>query len=322
MRRVLLALTLLALVVPVSAGQGVGGSPKARQLLERAIRAAGKSRYTGRRVVEVRRGPSMERHEEYVTRDGFRTRIEFPASSPQAGQVIVEDRRERRHYMPDRNEILVLPPRFGDVSRRLVRMIKGPNANQLVLGLGPADTVAGLRTDQVTISDRAGNITQRLFIHSASGLLLQRRLYDEVGTQVGFFEYTQIDLTPRIPEDAFVIKRKGAKIITPMVNLRRLARENGFQTAWLPPATKFRLESASLRRMPGGEALAQSYQGPQGRLTLYQLKGPVDPQRMRRHSRGRARAHVWQRNGRTFVLIGSLDEAVLRALAGRLRDAR
>ena len=74
--------------------------------------ASNRLRYSGTRTVSIRRAGVVETHEEYITRDGSSMRIEFGTGSKLAGQIIVEDRTQRRHYLPDRNEIHVSGPRL------------------------------------------------------------------------------------------------------------------------------------------------------------------------------------------------------------------
>jgi hypothetical protein len=289
-------------------------------VLQRALDAGPKLRYTGRRVVEFRHGPERRRHTEFITRNGLWTRIEFPSDSPFAGQVIVEGPNDRRHFFPDRNEIRVLPPRRELAQHQLTRMLEAGQRHGFTLGTETGEAVAGVRTEQVVLRDRHGNVLQRVHVDPRTGAMLKRQLFDPVGTQVGYFEFTEINFNPRIRAADFQIRRQGATVVTPVMMMRRAAQEGGFDPVWIPPATGYRLESSRVQPMGSERVFVQVYQGQSQRVTLFQLKSAVDPQRLRRMSRG-VRSHSWERRGKTFVLIGDLEENTLRNLARRLSDA-
>jgi hypothetical protein len=141
-------------------------------LLHRAIHSAKNAHYTGRRTIEfVHQGKSLH-HDEIVFRDGDRTRVEFPEGSKFVGQIIVEDTGGRKHYFPDRNEVLVLPPRREESFDRLLRLVMRAKGKKVGLTVAAGDTVAGFQTRQVVVSDESGNVTQRIFIEPKSGVVL------------------------------------------------------------------------------------------------------------------------------------------------------
>ncbi len=169
-------------------------------LLIRAIRAQPSLRYTGEYTVEFKQAGSPLRHVEDITRDGYRYRIDFPAGSQFAGQVIVEDQKVRLHYRPIPNEIIQQPPRHGEAWEKIANLATDKHFS---LSVVPGDIIAGLRTDQLVVADKSGNVLQRLYIEPISGVIMKRQIFDLVGTQQGFFEFTQINLSPRINPDDF-----------------------------------------------------------------------------------------------------------------------
>ncbi|AIE86954.1 LolA family protein [Fimbriimonas ginsengisoli] len=306
-----LCLTMAAAMAQGPGGAAIQGPP----ILRKAISASENLRYIGTRTVEFRRNGDTKQHTETITREGRRLRIDFPEGSPLAGQVIVENGFERRHYFPEKNEIHVSPPRREEVLGRLGRMMSHGNRFSFVVAAG--QPVAGIRTEQVVVSDRAGNVLQRLYIDPESGLILKRSLFDPVGTPVGGFEYTRIDLDPRIDPRVFRLFRRGATFVTPFNLLERLAREHGFPAIALPASSMFRLEGSQVHKIEGNEVLIQNYASRDGvHLTLFQLKTNVSPDKMREFARKQnLHSLSWYAQGNTFVLIGNVDEATLNRIA-------
>jgi hypothetical protein len=329
MKRALLLLPLLAVgSLPAFAAPRQEDRADVPAVLRRAFASGKRARYIGVRVVRFRRGPETTQHTEYVTRDGTNLRIEFPRESPLAGQVIVETKRERRHYFPDRNEIQVLPPRREEAFERLARLVKS-SRDRLRFALGNDGVVAGKSTEQVVVSDPAGNVLQRLFIEPNTGLVLKRELFDPVGTPVGGFEFTEIDLRPRIDPGVFRIVRRGARVLTPTQILEATAKREGFRPIVLPATNGVRLEWSGVREIEGDSVLIQAYadQQGQGRLTLFQLRRIVSAERLNALARGKVNFVFWRRDGRTFVLVGNRSVEELRRLAspvagGTVTDGR
>lgn len=282
-------------------------------IFAKAMEAARNLRYIGTRVVEFHNDGKVERHRETITRDHERVRIEFPDDGPFAGQVIVENANERRHFFPDKNEIQILPPRIRDAFDRM----RGPRGGQLGFSTGPGEAIAGFKTDEVVVRDKSGNLVQRIFIEPNSGLILKRSLYDPTGAEYGSFEFKSVDLNPQIDPKRFVIRHKGAKIVTPADLLQRLARERDFVALTLPRSSGYRLEGAFSRDIDGNPVLLQFYKGDSGnqRLTLFELKRSISPDRVQRLSRGNLKSVTWQAGSAYFVLVGNLDEASLRRIA-------
>ncbi len=284
-------------------------------MLFRAIRAQPTLKYTGTYIVEFRQSSPPVRHQELITRDGSQYRIDFPTDSQFAGQVIVEDSHVRLHYHPIANEIIQQPPRHGESWEKVANLATDPKFH---LSTAEGQVVAGLKTEQLVVSDKFGNIIQRLFIEPNSGVILKRQIFDLVGTQAGFFEFTQIDLAPKIDPTAFVIKRKNAAVITPETQLQRVCKRQGFVYRVINPSSGFLLESAIGRKFAGIQGIVETYVNGRIRLWVYILKSPVDPMRLRQQARKSEHFYSWHSGEETIVLIGNLPEKSLENLAGAM----
>ena len=284
-------------------------------LLNRAVKEATHLRYTGIRRVQLRRGPGGGTHEEYVTRDGANVRVEFSEESPFAGQVIVEDGRTRRHFLPLLNEIRVLPPRRDEALLRIGRAIR---KGGLQITSSDGGVIAGRHTTLFTVADKQGNLTQRLYIDVDTALVLKRVLYDPVGSQIGYFEFVQVDYPGHISPKLFTLDRKGATIVTPNDELVRQCREGGFNLLRIPDGLGYRLEGARSLKMRGENVLAQTYSTSRGKLSLFQVRALIPAERLMGMRRGDVRISVWQSEGTTYALVGPQDQAELDGLAKRL----
>jgi len=286
-------------------------------IVKKALVASRKLSYIGTRVVEFRREGVPSKHEETITRQGSHVRIDFPDGGPQSGQVIVENSHERRHFFPDKNEIQILPPRREEALERLARQM-GRGKRHFVLSMAPGQMIAGIRTEQVVVADEKGNVTQRLYIDSVSGLILKRQLFDQVGTAMGGFEFTRVDLSPHIEPSLFTISHKGALLVTPEELMRRAAKKSGFLPIALPSSSGFHLEGTMTRKIEGVDVLMETYGSKEGRrLTLFQLASSVSPFRLREFAKRQELEFVyWQGQGKSFVLMGGIDANSLLQIAG------
>ncbi len=284
-------------------------------ILLRAIKAQPSLRYTGTYTTEFKQGANRVRHQEIITRDGVWYRIDFPNDSQFAGQVIVENQTTRLHYYPITNEIMQQPPRHGEAWERVANLA---NNKKFVLRSAPGEMIAGYRTEQLEVSDIQGNLVQRLFIEPGSGVIMKRQLFDLVGTQIGFFEFSQIDMNAKVDASTFVIKRKNAKIVTPMLQLERIAKRRGFPFRYLPPSSGFLLEGSSFRNFAGVEGLVETYLNGKVRLWIYLLKAPIDPERLRNAGGKNLHVYSFEAGGETTVLMGNVDDPALIRFASMM----
>lgn len=291
-----------------TAQRGEGRLPP---VLRKVIAASATLRYSGHRTVTVLRDGKVDRHEEVVMRDGDRLRIEFPKGSPYSGQVIVEQGGQRRHWVPAENQVRLLPARREEGLQRLRALARSGR-----IEVGPGERLAGYATREVTVRDGAGNVIQRLSIEPRTGAVLRRRIFDAVGTEVGGFVFTQIDFSPgQWPATLFQIERKGAEMVTPWDQLRRLAKRQGFSPVGLATSTGYRLDNVRIAKLADGPVLAQTYTSAGGRVSLFQLHTQISPERLKLLlKRGTLRSRSWTTGGRSFVLMGSVSEAELDKL--------
>lgn len=318
MKRVslLVGLFAAALVSGLAQGPAAPAEPQVPYALKKAIQQAPKLRYSGRRKVQYLRNGETDSYVELVSRDGDQLRIEFPSGSTYSGQIIVETGNERRHFFPDRNEIQILPPRREEAFERIVKLAQ--NRGRFTLSEGAGETVAGIATDQIVVTDRSGNVVQRLYIDPKSGMLLKRKIYDPVGTQVGFFEFESVNFSPTFTKSIFHLSRNGAKLLKPVDLLRKLAQDNGYPVIYLKPSTGFTLSFSKMNTVDGREVLMQFYQSPNGRLSLFETKADIDREKLDKFARGDVNVYSWKGQGCTFVLIGNQDADALRKLASHM----
>jgi len=306
---------------PGSAYAQRGGHEKQRPqipaVLQGVFKAAKELAYSGTRVVEYMRGSEKSKHTEYVLTDGRKSRVWFPSDSPFAGQVIVEDRARRLHYFPGKNEIYVLPARRDMALRRLSESIFRGGGN-MRLQVSEGESVAGRATKVLAFSDKNGNVQQRLWIDSDNSHLLKRELYDPVGAKIGSYEFTSVDYSPKVEAGIFEINRKGAKVITPELQVRKLAQANGLAALIIPASLGYRLDSVRMMKLGSEPVLHQLYLSARGRLSFFQVKGTLDPERFRTRTGPQISVRTWQRDGRSFALLGSVPADELQRIAKAL----
>lgn len=297
------------------------GTPKGSQQLapplRRMLSLQSKIRISGRRVVEFREGGQRLRHTEIVLRDGLRQRIEFPSDSPYAGQVIVENNLNRRQFLPQRDEIRVLPPKMDAMLDRFGRLGKAMGEGSVRLSVSSGGVIAGVRAQQLTFSDDKGNALQRMWVDPKSGLMLKRELYGPTGERVGYFEFTEVKFDPVFAPGDFEIRRKGARMVTVEDTLLRLAKKLGLRPARIPSSEPYRLENARIVNLPSGQVLAQVYFGGGARISLFQKSGVLELPRA-----GKARrvsAYGWQSGGVGYLLVGEASNSELMRLSRLVR---
>lgn len=307
------ALTLLAIAA------GAQENRRPHEVLRKVFESQVTQRYSGARIVEIRREGERRRHTEYVLRDGRRTRIEFARDSQMSGQVIVEADGQRRHFFPDRNVIRVGPPRRDITLGRLRELAEGAKNRRVQMLLSAGPTVAGLPTQRITWRDRQGNVLTTLDVHEDTGIVLRRELFDGTGARSGLFEFQRIDLRPTVDAKDFKLERRGAKIVNPDDELLRLSREQKLPIVRIPASAAMDLESVRAIKVGDQDVVEQIYGGERGRVALYLMARPLDAQRLRRLAGGDVTVVPGQVRGAAFVLIGDQPEPMLRRLADLLQ---
>ena len=291
-------------------------------LVRKSVLSNRTSKYSGVRTVEFKRGPDRVSHIEYVLKNGIKTRIEFPDDSQYKGQIIVDDGHQRLHFFPDRNEIDAEPAHVRE-NHPMAKMVpEGAHMRpKLTRDIADGGILAGWATQVVTVSDPRGNVMQKMWIEPNSGVVLKRVLFDDVGTQVGYFEFTKINFSPTFAPGDFRIDRKGAVLVTPVMQANRLAAKIGLSSVSVPPTSGFLLQNSRTIHPDNVDVLSQTYVGETGRFTLFQLRGPVNQNRLQRFANGRLSTYSWKRGPESFALVGDLGEDKLREIARLLGDS-
>ncbi len=287
-------------------------------LLKLSVNNANKQRYSGVRVVEYRQNGNSKRYEEWVSRSGRKSRVEFPSSSEFAGQVIVEDRGERRHYFPDKNEVHISPARREDALDRLAGMAR--RAGKTKFTEQPGETIAGLKSILISLVDERGSIMQKMFIEPKTGIVLRRELFDRTGAPTGSFSFSKINLSPQFDDRIFILDPKGARTITPTDRIVEVARKDGYIAAALSGASGLKLDAVRTSTLSGEDVLMEIYAAGRERITLFQFKHVVnvDSMKLKRTSSGEFGTHSWTYRGHTFVLVGGPNAGALSKIAESL----
>jgi outer membrane lipoprotein-sorting protein len=322
MNRLILSLIVSSAMLATASAQGQDHSDLP-PILQKFAHARHTSRYSGVRTVEFKRDGERVRHVEIVLKDGIRSRTEFPDDSPYAGQIIVDDGKQRMHFYPDRNEIEVEPERVRDASSGRGEEQGGDGGhdqhklNRVVTAGG---NIAGFDTQEVTVADPNGNVVQQMWIEPRSGVRLKLVLFDRVGSQAGSYEFSKINFHPTFATGDFRIDRKGAVIVSPELQARRMAEKLGLTPLVLGTGSGFVLQNARIMHPDQKDVLAQTYMGAGGRFTFFQLRGSLDQNRLSRFAHGRLSTYSWSRGQESFALIGNLTSQQLGQIAKTLGD--
>jgi hypothetical protein len=316
MRALALLLLVATCIVPARAQRPL---QETLELLGRVMRAQTELRYVGRRLVEFRGLGERQRRIEIVTRDGLRVRTEFPADGPGAGQIIVENQRERRHYFPDTNEIHVSPARQEIPIMRLRETLRNVRERGWKIVTREGGTVAGIRAVQIDFADPDDNVIQRLLVDPTSALVLKRELFDRIGGRVALMEFQSVDLTPTLREDDFTITRRGARIVTIDELANRLAARLRLRPARLPATSGYVLGEARTLPLGPATALELAFFGPGGTFSVFHVRAEINPRRLRMRLGPRAAARSWKDGEVSIAVVGDMPQPELDRLARLIR---
>lgn len=299
---------------PKRGGLSFGKREELPQLLKDAQEKSKKLRFSGTRVVTFYRAGKAESHEEYLTKDGARMRIEFSKSSPFAGQVIVETPEVRRHFFPDRNELRESPAE-GRKQFESFRM-GGMRGGKPVISDG--GTLLGMKVTKVQFLDPMKNPVFEVFIDLKSGLALKRVIFGPGGSIAGSFEFKQINFNPSIAKNAFNFNRKGVKIIRPIDDLFAKAKELGVSPYGFSEKDGYKLGAVNLREMRGKKVLILNYAMNDSRVTMFLLKPDADLAEIQKSSRRQEGFYAWKESGASIILIGDTSQDELQNLSKRV----
>lgn len=294
--------------------------PKVDELTNLIWRQRDRVRLDGRREVFLRTPQGIHRVQERVIRRGQDVRTEF-LTGPLAGQIAIDNGRFRVLFRPGSRQVRMSPSMAEDHVERTMRMMRVPG--RFRVEVSPGGTVAGQRTVVLEMFARhAQTPSVKSWVEPTHGVVLKREMYDPAGVVWSSFEFTQVNLRPTIADRAFETGIADPEYITPVEDLRRLARSLELPAAHLPPESGFVLNHVGpMRSGPGqGAIIRQTYLGERGLLSLFIVDGTVNPDRLRRLAGGRAKHHVWAWKGVTLVLMGDLSPDELRRLARQVAE--
>lgn len=287
------------------------------EIVVKAMRAAIGLKYSGERILEFREGPNRFRNREVVIKDGQNLRIEY-VEGPSKGQIVVEKSGRRSHYFPDRNEIHTFPTRREEVVQRLVASIRMAKRGRGKVETGPGESIAGYRTEKVTVTTEQGSPITVIWIEPRSGMILKRELFDGGGTRIGYYEFTRLRINPRISPDDFELRVPGAKVLSPTELTLRLMKDSGFERMFLTESENLKLQGS---RVHGdGKVLALYYQTPEGVISFMQSKQELDPGKLKRGGPVPHNVYTWTSGGRTYVLIGPHGQETLRQISQKAHE--
>lgn len=293
---------------------GFGKREELPQVLKDAQEKSKKLRFSGTRVVTFYRAGKAESHEEYLTKDGSRMRIEFSKSSPFTGQVIIETPEVRRHFFPDRNELRESPAE-GRKQFESFRMGGMRGAKPVISDGG---TLLGMKVTKVQFLDPMKNPVFEVFIDLKSGLALKRVIFGPGGSIAGSFEFKQVNFNPSIAKNAFNFNRKGVKIIRPIDDLFAKAKELGVSPYGFSEKDGYKLGAVNLREMRGKKVLILNYAMNDSRVTMFLLKPDADLAEIQKSSRRQEGFYAWKESGASIILIGDTSQDELQNLSKRV----
>ncbi|MEI8282116.1 MAG: hypothetical protein WCG75_06915 [Armatimonadota bacterium] len=322
MKKAFAGIGLMIALTTVSSAQDSGKvrRPELPTELKESFERAKNIRFSGTRTVTVVRAGKIETHNEYVTKDGPNLRIEFATGSPYSGQIIIETNKERKHYFPDKNEIREYPSFSKKQFEGFRSFGRGGKSGSMHFDTSTGGVIAGQKCTKFQLSDSSNNPVAQVYIEPRSGMTMKRVIFDQTGNIAGSYEFVTLTLDPKIQPGAFKIFRKGATVIRPSDDLRKVAKELGLPALALPKSSGYLLEGAYVRDVKGAKVLVQSYGSDDSRITVFMTKSTLNASDLRRSNRGELVSSLRTLNGVTIVLMGDQTEDRLRTLSNQLSE--
>lgn len=291
------------------------GKPELHPLMRKVLDSRGKVKLAGVRVVQHIEKGERKLVTEKILRDGFRYRSTILDGGEAKGSEAVEDENVRLVWNPKTNVIRESPPREREFFARFPRPGKGRGGGKPTESEG--GKVAGVSTRLLEFSGPGGQVGSRLWIEPTHGVVLKMQFFDPKGALNGSMEYTSVQFNPDIPRGSFELNKPGARRITLADELRTAARELGMKAYRIPADGAWRLAAVRKMTPKGVKVLMQMYGKEGARVSLFQIEGDVDPERLKALERG-TNSYVWTLDGAKLVLIGNLSEDELRRLAAKV----
>lgn len=297
--------------------QGMGGPfGQPNPLMKRVMEMRGKVKLSGIRVVQHLDQGERKVVTEKIIRDGVRIRAEV-TDGPLKGQISVEDSRNRLVWSPANNEIRTNPAREEEFFLRMGRTMGGPERmRRPVFADTDGGRIAGVATRLLEMKTPTGQVVSQAWVDPVHGVILKFQTFDREGKRNAYLEYTSVKFDVAVNASTFQINKPGAKVVTPDDDLRRMSRELGFKPFRLPANSSWKLIGVRKLDANGSKILMQHYKGDKARVSLFLIRGQVDPERLGKIQKDGSRVYVWDQDGLKMALIGNLSSEELSRLAG------
>jgi outer membrane lipoprotein-sorting protein len=318
MRRALpAAFALLLLAGPLLAED-------AREILIRSLQRERGATYAGRQTTVVTDGGHTRRTEQVVKRRGGKLRIEYLAPDRLKGELVVDDGRQFRHYVPTLRVMEEGRSRARRAMDRHHEQIKSLREGSTEVSYRGEETVLGRKVDVIAVQPSKPDRPSRvLWLDRETGVPLRVEEKRRSGrTSVTRFE--QIDFSPILGEAEFRLPvPQGTSVVPssmgrPISKRRaeRLAQRWGGLPAFTPPAG-YELTSTHQLSFRGRPVVGLRYTKGRDALSVFVSGGGGEPFAAPVQSR----LNVVQRpvGGMLVTLVGSLPADELQQLLGSVR---
>lgn len=286
---------------------------EAERLLARVQEMTPKQKFAAVRKIIIWDPSGMNKiYEDRIIQVGTRARIEYPDSSPFAGQIVVENDGKRQTYFVSKNEIREIMIRPMKEQIELFR----DRGGRFSFAVEDGGKIASYSTRLITVNS-GDRLRQRIWVEPKKYLVLKREVYDSNRKLVGGLEIQRISFDPKISRSTFELP-KNAKVIKPKDDLIRIAKELKVKPFTLPSSSGYELMMVRGGEMFGRQVLRQIFESPKGHVSLLQVVG-AKPDDLKspegRGGKGRPRMYAWNEGNATLVLVGEVDDSTLRRLA-------
>ena len=323
-----------ALVLTLLASGSVSGLARGREqaggqegqsfqdrLLQDVLDSNGRLRCKGVRHITfrmVRDGkPETRTVYENVVRDGPRSRTEYSGSDEIAGQIAVDDGKFRWHYLPKENVINKSPSLQHQNSERLDMLMRERRAEYKVT-VSDGGSVAGYPTFLITLTSDRGT-EHKIWVEKSRKAILKREINGPDKNRGMSYYFESFEYRRHIEGENFVINKPGATVLEPKDRLALAAKKVTYSPYAIVGDASFELYESSSFVVDGKSVLRSTYGDGRTVVTLVQVKGPIDEQRLKGREGARINVHVWQADGYNFALVGDLPVPELERLAKLVR---
>jgi outer membrane lipoprotein-sorting protein len=315
---------LLALLAAIGAGAHslAQGLPDKDALLDAVVRANQDLKFKGIRTVVFRferdGRAATRKFVEVIVRDGEKVRTEYTGDEQLAGQIAVDDGKNRWHYLPKENVINRSPSLQHQSSERL-EMLMQERRKEYAITVAEGGRIAEKSTYLITLKSERG-FTHKIWVEKERKAILRRDFQGPYPDRGSSYEFESFDYRRRIDSDNFRIEKPGARVLGPEDRLALAAKKIEYAPYAISDPKFLLYDSATYEATSEKVKVLRSIYG-DGKLvvTLHQFRGSIDPDRFKRREDTRTRLHVWKEDGYNFVLVGDLPASELERLARLVR---